>query len=495
MTGEALESILTPINGHGMRVISDLNVLSFRVLRGELVGDDLTNRLEPIENILAHSSRSGLKESVPVPSLLIDVGELHLCLGEREEAAKYLAMTRETLKSLPAIYASNPAAILCQLALLQAKLGSEVDALKEAFNLLSGLPNRFPPVNEGYRSVAMTAADCLHLGTRDESIQALIEKSIERISSKEERQDTLAHVIRKLCMRNETEPADDSALIGTAEKMLSRVGDPMERTFTTAQLGLAEALRGNIERARKQFNACRGMVTSRSSERFKYACYTNLFRAYSQAGFASEADELGEKLRKDFDEIISGGRETTRMIKQEREFLGGKLPNELREMSEELVAMIDAYATAISSSFIMAGWFPTRASTASADRFLDEGRGMVESMPTGYSRFGQYLNLSQAYAARGRKDDSLKVFRAAMDELANADRKTVRAMFPDDIALTCARGYLYTNDGKFVDAFLEYAKLLGVRGRTLPDGCYQFCSKLASLARDKMWRLTFYINI
>jgi hypothetical protein len=232
----------------------------------------------------------------------------------------------------------------------------------------------------------------------------------------------------------------------------------------------------------------------------KYVCQTNLFRAYLQAGMLSDADELHSALRREFDELVRSTRETTEMIEKERKFLGGTLPKELREMANELEEMVDAYSTAIVSSTILAGCVPTRLS-GRTKKYLERAGEMVEQLPAGYTKFNSYLGFSRALASNNEEDggknrgsDSpLQAFRLAVGELKNADKRSASDLFPE-IAETCAEGYFHTRDERFIEEFLQYAKALWIRGRTLSDACYVFCRKMSSLARDRRWGITFYVN-
>ncbi len=502
-----LEEILSGIKDEGLRLTSEVNLLSFKSLTRGLSADEEEARRKIEQKTTSPSVR--LKGIVPLPSILIDLSEMRLCEGNRAEALRIYDSAKKELASAGYIHASNPAMILDQLGLLQAKLGFETAALDEALELMRGLPKQFPPVKEGFRSIAMTAVGCLHLLSSSSSskdyarIQGVIESSVRLHSrKKQERDDLLGLVARNVCMRDESEAASDDALIEYAERLLRQISDPMEVSFTLCQLGVARSLRGDEEKARNRFGECLGMVTPRTDDdRLKYACCSNLFRAYYQAGFSADAEEMRSRVRREFDELIRSSRDTMDMIREEKQFLGGRLPDELREMAEQLEYMISAFAYMLVSPFELAGrvsWKqPSNDNRVVVDemrkRYLGEACEMVEQIPVDAARSRLCLELSKAYAAIDNSDASIEILHRTVKSKASGDGRP-DGISPEDVASTCAECYFFTHDERFASEFLHYAKVFDIKGPALYDISYRFFSVLSALSRDKRWRITFYVN-
>jgi tetratricopeptide (TPR) repeat protein len=509
-TTHPLEEILSGIRDEGLRLISEVNMLSFKSLTLGLSADEEEARRKIEQKTTSPSAR--LKEIVPLPSILIDLSEMRLCEGNRKEALRMLDCAKERLASAGYIHASNPAMILDELALLQAKVGLETTGLDEALDLLKGLPKQFPQVKEGLRSVAMTAVGCLHLSSssRDYArFQSIIESSVRLHSrKKQERDDLLGLVARNVCMRDGSEAASDDALIEYGEKLLRQISDPMEVSFTLCQLGIARSLRGDEEKARNHFDECLGMVTPRADDdRFKYASLSNLFRAYYQAGFLDLAEEMRSRVRREFDELIGFSRDTMKMIREEKEFLGGRrLPDELRGMVEQLEYMTNAFTYMLVSPFELSGRVRWKEPSNGDNRvvvdemkkrYLVEACEMLEQIPVDATKTRLCLELSKAHSAIGNSDASIEMLHRAVK--ASGGGKPQESgegitISPEDVASAYAEGYFFTHDERFASEFLQFAKVFGIKGATLYDISYKFFGALSALSRDKRWRITFYVN-
>jgi len=500
-----LDDVLANVTGKADRLISEINLLVYCALvpqarprSEEQFGegrDEIETRVSELGKLFAEGPAS-TQNAVPLPSLLVDLGEIQISHGNRAEAENYLSEALQVNASDAYVVVSNPSLIFNQIALLQAKLALDATALGENFSFLAKFPKRFPEVAEGYRSLVMTVADCMHISEqRYAKDKELIHRSVERIGTKEERQDTYGLVARKLCMRTDAIASESERLLDTAEnELLPRLSDKLERIFTLSQIGVARALRGDEKSAREHFDLCRSLVSKRSSERVRYACETTLLRAYAQAGFSSEAREIACRLQGQFDELSTSGGETLHMIMQEAEMLGGRLPKQLREMTGGYIEILDSHCQWITSSFILAG----RYCKDSSDRehYFQQALDMIERHPVrGHTRFDLYMVLSTSYASDGYPDKALEMLRLGIDETRGAEMGTARDLFDDEVASTCSENfYLAEGDGRFVDEFLDYGRQFSIKGKNLSDASYLFLRKIASLAKDDRWKVTFYAS-
>jgi len=282
--------IVERIANKPLRFASEFNILSAEVLVNGGVADERVSEIEKQVEVF--------KDKLPYPSLLLKLAEMWLALGNKQKAEVYLQRARglDTLY----LHLSDPGLIFNQIALMQAKMGLKAEALEENYSFLKDFP-RGDIKDEGYRSLAMTAADCMHI-SRQCSEEHVIECSIQNIRKKAEREDAYGLVARKLCMRNESEPAE-AELISFAETFLQKLSNPPDRIFTNVQLGIAKALKGYRAGAEKHFNLCKAMVL-KASEVVRFLGEMNLFRAYVQAGFVPEAEEMKGKLKNQFEELL-----------------------------------------------------------------------------------------------------------------------------------------------------------------------------------------------
>ncbi|MBI2938537.1 MAG: hypothetical protein HYY22_10050 [Thaumarchaeota archaeon] len=499
-----LDRVLATITGGAYRRISELNLLVYEIVtprpssrqaaRRRKDEDGSNERLPEIQRILESSTN---RSDLPLPSLLLDLGEIYLSLGEKSEAENCFRKAVQSNTSAAYIVASNPSLILNQTALFQAKLGLDATALEQDYAFLSEFPNRFPELIEGYRSLAMTIVDCMHISEqRYAKHKELIQRSIERIRRKSEREDCYGLVARKLCMRSDAIPSESDGLVDIAKKeFLPRLSDKLERLFTTSQIGVASALRGDAKLAKKQFDYCKSLFNSRSSDRIKYARDTVLLRAYAQAGFSSEAKEVAQELRQQFDEASKSAAEMFRIVMQQRAIFGGKFPKQLRSMTDSYIEMIDSYCETITTPFMVAGRYSKHSSDQ--EYYLKQARDMIEKYPVpGQNRFKLCMLLSTSYARNKHSEKSLETLRLGVNELKKAGNKSIiRDFFIEDIALACSENFHLTNgDDKFIDEFFEYGKTFSIKGKALSDASYLLLRHLGQLAKDEKWRVTFYVS-
>ncbi len=466
--------IVERIANKPLRFASELNILSAEVLVNGGAAEERFSEIEKQVEVF--------KDKLPYPSLLLKLAEMWLALGNEQKAEVYLqrARGRDTLY----LHLSDPGLIFNQIALMQAKMGLKAEALEENYSFLKDFP-RGDIKDESYRSLAMTAADCMHI-YKECSERHIIERSIQNIRKKAEREDAYGLVARKLCMRNESEPAE-AELISFAETFLPKLSNPPDRIFTNVQLGIAKALKGDQAGAEKHFNLCKAMLL-KASEVVRFLGEMNLFRAYVQVGFAPEAEELKGKLKNQFEELLMHYHDVNTVL--ERGAVNYKLPKELKELRdrvEEFGNMLDVYIKGIISAFILAGRLPNNT------LYLDDAEDMVDRILGGYDKFSLYLELSEAHALKGQSEKSIEMLNLAVEQLKHANKKAIRAIF-SDVASTCATNFFSTGDEKYVDDLLRYGQAFSVRAGEMSDACFQFCYLLSALAVDRRWGIIFYVH-
>jgi hypothetical protein len=366
-------------------------------------------------------------------------------------------------------------------------MGIKSDTLLRNYRILQKF-TRSDSTNEGYFSLAMTVADCMHISKKHYYQHAhLIERCIAKISRKEERNDSYGFAARKLCMRTEAEPADDTDLMELAESLLPKITNNLDKIITHIQLGIAKALRHDVEGAKKHFDLCAAM-TERASEQTKCVTDSHLFRAYVISGFTSEAYAMEHELKERFRDICDSGHLRANIIQQESSSLRIKIPKILENVAKELRHMEDAYIDTILSSFIPA------ARLSKNRYYIDEAKKMTYQILSGYTKFNLYNQISVGYAEINCPDKALNTLYLGIKDLEHAHKKIIpRKLFPD-IGISCAQNYFHTSDERFIDTLLQYAHVFRIKGYSLTRACYEFCSTMAALAKDKKWNLACYVH-
>ncbi len=519
--------VISHIKGKIPRIEAELAVIAYQSFPdSRLEEEGFKERLSKIEQFF-YGEKGEL-----APSSIILLGEVYLCLQRREKALQCLEMgKRQVQSSLSDIEIDDAMFMYSQLALFQSMIGLEPDALDAALHMLEGAPKRDPATTEALRMLAMTTADCMHISMENYAKKELMLNAIEKISSKQQRSDTYAVVARKLCNRNDTTPTSDVRLVELAESLLPRVDDEIEKISTLYMIGISRAWRGETENARRHFEDIRSLARSRRrSEQFENACKSTLFKAYAEAGLLEEAEEMAKQLRDDFRNFTRSSSTTMDVLD-----LFKRMPKEIERLADDIIELEEGYVEIILGSFTLAGCvrsmregikngscgnisspmnapcvdaspsdasrgFPSSSSyypsqrMASGSSYLEEAKKMTARTPYGRARFNSYLELSVASAELGEVETSLELFQQAVRTLQNADRKTAKYLF-EEITTTCAKGYFNSGDTRFLKELLQYSKTFGIRGDELSDACCELLNTVASMARDRRWQVTFYVNV
>lgn len=332
---------------------------------------------------------------------------------------------------------------------------------------------------------AMALCDCMHLDSTFEKHIPMVERLIDSIRGKNNRDEVSGHVARKLCMRNETKAAESEYLIETAEKLCATLGDPLERIFTQSQIAISKGLNGRTREAIEDLEKV-ALIGKRRDDMLSHLRDNYLMMAYLALGMSERAEDFRQIAINTFNRIHDSASETLEMSNTALMLGNDGVPEGFGDNLDDYLEQCSAECRSIADLMVLSGRLCGRKD------YLADAIGMLRSLDAAPDAFDLQLKIAEAWAFLGDAGKSIDFIQESMDSLHDAGSADAKLIFEEIVSSNMAEIYFYTGGKReIVDIFLEAGTKFCGDGKALRDSRLKFCSMLSSLAKDRKYQLTF----
>ncbi len=494
---DPLLKMVSSVKNSDLREHSALYFRLYRILR---FGDRIDkNALDGMLPVLRKGNNSSV-DTIRGQFERLEDAELNMLLDNKDIFLHSMEELRKLVMTDIHVVNEDPLFLQNKVAVLEALSGQYPETLENAFNLAQKFPVRSDETGIALQNLASTAIDCVHILGPEKRLLDFILKALKRISKKDIRQEAYAFAVRKLCMRNETTPATSIDLIEFAEKLLlPEITEVLDRTFTNIQIAVAKSLlasaseNGIREKLQSEsleyFRKAKDSLSSRSPEQYRLLLDFNLIRGFAQTGMNDESRKVKSRLLHDFEEDAKSVRDTITMLAEEKAFLGGRLPPDLKAMEDEMIETAEDQFMTFGMAFILAARFAQDEEFAVS--CIHDAHRIIREIPILHAKFQTMLQFGTVYSFRNEPAKALEVFKDAFIIVKNVQKNVAKELFNRELSEACAEAYFFSPNESLLDEYLKLAKETPLNANELDRSILTFLTKIYFEARSYKWKMNF----
>jgi len=393
----------------------------------------------------------------------------------------------------------NPVYLYTRIAVLHAMAGDPPDFLLKTIKLVKTFPRRSPDTLLSINNILNTIGDVIILSGNGKALLPEITDLLEMVPRNRGRDDMAGYIARKLCMRNEIEPTNNIYYIEFAKnKLLPDIRDGTEIDFTKIQMAIALSRYTSPDREKSEemkalslslINECKSKLKNSRNAEEKTMIKLNLLRGYDQTGLRKAALSLKNDLIKDFNKDLEFFKSTMNKIETLKKMNNNRLPGDIAEIEDDMLEMAAGTFSVIPLSLVMAGHYSEDEQFAL--ECLSDAENMSSEIP--FMDLGKDVlyRIGVAYAYRGMKDRSLKLFKGITEIISQLPESGSTDEFMDIFTENAGEAYQFAPDPELIDIWENLGKDLKL-GKSKNEESVKFL--LNDIFRHKrtwFWNLSF----